>query len=61
MSFSLTKLHVVEFPEPFDPTPEQEEKLRLAQQIIGYRFTCEQLLLSEIGRASCRERVLPPG
>ena len=55
MSFSLTKLHVVEFPEPFDPTPEQEEKLRLAQQIIGYRFTCEQLLLSAITHPSATE------
>ena len=48
-------------------TDEQQRKLAVAQEILGYRFADEQLLLSaithpsategKIGRASCRERV----
>lgn len=55
MSFSMTYPHVVEFSEPFDPTAEQKEKLQLAQQIIGYNFKCEQLLLSAITHPSATE------
>ncbi len=55
MSFSMTHPHACEFSEPFSPTPEQEEKLALAQQIIGYRFRQEQLLLSAITHPSATE------
>lgn len=55
MSFSMTHPHACEFSEPFSPTPEQEEKLALAQQIIGYRFKQEQLLLSAITHPSATE------
>ena len=55
MSFSMTHPHVCEFSESFSPTAEQEDKLKLAQQIIGYRFKQEQLLLSAITHPSATE------